>query len=263
MLTGDEEDAGKPTSISRRLLIEAAKGMDVALDFEPSATPDTGSIARRGISMWTLETHGKEAHSAGIFNAEVGNGAIFELARILNTMRTELQNEKYLTFNPGIVVAGTKIAFDKKTAQGTAFGKDNIVSNIAFATGDLRFISQAQEQSAKDKITAIVKQSLAGTSANIVFQEGIPAMPPTAENKKLLEVYSQASEDLGLGRIKVLDPGLRGAGDISHIAAIVPANLVGLGPVGYGEHSADEHTELASLPEQTSRAAVLMYRLTR
>ena len=263
VLTGDEEDSGKPTSISRKPLIDAAKHADIALDFEPAITIDTATIARRGISMWTLQTHGKESHSASIFQDGVGNGAIFELARILNTMRSNLQNEKYLSFNPGVIVAGTKITFNNRASAGTAFGKENVISAIALSKGDLRFLSDDQEKAAEVKMINIVKQSLPGTQAELSFQPGIPAMPPTAKNKQLLEVYSQVSSDLGQGPIKPLDPGARGAGDISHIASIVPANLAGLGPVGYGAHSENEHIELASMPIQTTRAAIFIFRLTR
>jgi glutamate carboxypeptidase len=110
---------------------------------------------------------------------------------------------------------------------------------------------------------AITQQSLPGTQALITFKSGIPAMSPTEKNKQLLEKYSQVSMDLGQGVIKPLDPSLRGAGDISHVAAIVPANLAGLGAAGYGEHSENEHIELSSLPIQTVRAAIFIYRLTQ
>jgi glutamate carboxypeptidase len=262
VVTGDEEDSGKPTTISRQPLIEVAKGTDIALDFEPTMTMDTATIARRGISMWRLETTGNEAHSASIFNKDVGDGAIFELARILNTMRETLQHEQYLTFNPGLIVAGTDVSINKNTAQGRAFGKDNVIAKLAIATGDLRFISEDQKKSAQEKMIAIVQQPLAGTHAAITFQEGIPAMPPTDASLKLLEQYSSVSADLGQGKIKAFDPGARGAGDISHIAAIVPARLSGLGTLGYGVHSENEHVELASLPIQTARAAILIYRLS-
>ncbi|WP_019217187.1 M20/M25/M40 family metallo-hydrolase [Legionella tunisiensis] len=67
ILTGDEEDSGKPTSISRKTLIEAARHSDIALDFEWAFTDDTATVARRGISNWLLRTQGKEAHSSEIF----------------------------------------------------------------------------------------------------------------------------------------------------------------------------------------------------
>lgn len=263
VLTGDEEESGKPTYISRKPLFDAARKSDVALDFEAAVTLDTGTIARRGIASWVLITHGNESHSATIFQKEVGDGAIFEMSRILNEMRLRFAGTKFLTYNPGMVIGGTTIAYDERTAQGTAFGKTNVVPKVAAAKGDYRFLTMKQKLAFEKNLTAIVKQHLPGTKASLVFQDGIPAMPPTARNMALLKKYSDASVDLGLGQIKALDPGLRGAGDISHTAAMVPFNLAGLGPMGIGSHSVIEAMDIKSLGIQTQRAAVLMYRLTR
>lgn len=263
VLTGDEEDSGKPTSLSRKPLIEAAKNKDVALDFEPAITLETITIARRGISNWTLSVQGNESHSAAIFQKDVGDGAIFEMARVLTTMRLQLEGQKYLSFNPGMVLGGTKVEEDIKTSRGTAFGKQNVVAKVAVAKGDVRFIDAEQRDLFKKQMQDIAKQSLPGTKSQITFEDGIPAMPPTENNEKLLEQYSAVSVDLGMASVKAFDPALRGAGDISYVAAIVPANLSGLGPIGFGTHSVSETLELHSLSEQTERAAILIHRLTQ
>ncbi len=262
VLTGDEEDSGKPTSISRKPLFEAANNSDVALDFEWAITSDTATIARRGITNWTLEAQGKEAHSSEIFQKSAGDGAIFEITRILNTMRDQLIGEKYLSFSPGLILGGTAIHYDKNASQGIVFGKGNVIAKTGMAKGDLRFLTAEQKIRAEKKILVIVNQHLPGTTAFIQFQDGIPSMPPTSQNLELLNQYSKTSNDLGYGVIKPLDPGSRGAGDISHIASIVSANLAGLGPVGTGAHSEKETLEIPSLQIQTQRAAILIYRLT-
>lgn len=261
ILTGDEEDSGKPVSISRKPFFDAAQHSDIALDFEWSFTKDTATIARRGISSWTIETTGTEAHSSEIFQPSAGYGAIFELTRILNTMRTTLANTRYLSFSPGIIAGGTTIQYNK--SEATTAGKDNIIAKNAMAKGDLRFLTADQKNSTEIKIAAIVSQHLPGTSAQIHFQEGIPSMPPSLSNSALLKKYSQVSQDLGYGKVKPLDPSLRGAGDISHISAIVSANLAGLGAIGTGAHSANETLDVGSLTMQTQRAALLIYRLTQ
>lgn len=263
VLTGDEENSGKPVIISRKPLFDAARRSDIALDFENGVSQDTATIARRGISKWVIEAEGQEGHSSQIFQPSVGSGAIFELVRILNTMRSNLANEKNITFNPGLILGGNTISHDQNITEGKASGKDNIIAKKAVAAGDLRFLTTMQKTKAIEKMKAIVKNHLPGTKANIVFQSGIPAMPPTAANMNLLNEYSSVSETLGFGKVKPLPAGLRGAGDISHIASIVHANLAGLGPVGMGAHSIQEKLDISSLAMQTKRAAVLMYRLTQ
>jgi glutamate carboxypeptidase len=262
VLTGDEEDSGKPTSISRKPLIDVAKNSDIALDFEWAITLDTATIARRGITNWVLTTAGNETHSSEIFQEKVGFGAVYELVRILDTMRIQLANEKYLSVNPGLILAGTTINYDKTNSQGTAFGKGNVIAKTAMSKGDLRFLTTEQKINAEKKISAIVNSHLPVTNALIAFQDGIPAMPPSLANTALLEKYSQASIKLGSGTVKQLDPGSRGAGDISHIASLVSASLAGLGPVGTGAHSDQETLDIHSLPVQTKRAALLIYWLT-
>ena len=94
LLAGDEENAGEPTSISRRDLIEAGKQADVALCFEPDNQVngrDTVSTARRGAATWELTVKAKSGHSSTIFSDNVGHGAIFELRRILTAFHDTLR----------------------------------------------------------------------------------------------------------------------------------------------------------------------------
>jgi glutamate carboxypeptidase len=263
ILTGDEEDAGKPTTISRKPLFEAAERSDLALDFEWSVAFDSATIARRGVANWLLQVEGKEAHSSEIFQTGVGAGANYELARILNGLRETFSKEPDLSLNPGLILGGTTFTYDKDKAQGVVFGKGNVLAQRALVKGDLRYLTAEQKTRTEKRMQELVSQHLTGTSATLSFQDGIPSMPPSQANLDLLELYSEGSEDLGYGKVLPLDPGKRGAGDISHIAALVSACLAGLGPVGTGAHSTQETLDLASLVKQTERAALLIYRLSR
>ncbi|MFN7096691.1 MAG: M20/M25/M40 family metallo-hydrolase [Gammaproteobacteria bacterium] len=259
---GDEEDSGKPASISRKPLIDAAKHSDVALEFEGAFDLNSATIARRGITGWMINSKGRSGHSSNIFQPNVGDGAVFELARILNSMRVQLANQQYLTFNPGLVLGGTQLSFNQNDSEGSASGKQNVIAGSATASGDLRYISNQQKLQAEGAIQTIVNHHLPNTSANVVFKDGIPAMQPTAGNKALLATYSDVSQQLGAGPVHALDASLRGASDISYVAGIVPKNLAGLGPVGSGAHSVRESVEINSLPITTARTAVLIYQLT-
>ncbi|HEX6374973.1 MAG TPA: M20/M25/M40 family metallo-hydrolase [Allosphingosinicella sp.] len=266
VLTGDEEDVGLPVEIARRDLVAAASRADVALDFEGLAREDDGrdmgSIARRGAASWTVTTRGRTGHSSGIFSETAGNGAIYELARILAAFRAELP-EPNLTFNVGLAVGGATAELDRDRIRGTATGKANIIPPVAIARGDLRALSLDQQQRVMAKMRAIVARHLPGTDAEIAFDDdAYPPMAPTAANRALLARLNAVNRDLGLAAMGELDPLKRGAGDIGFVAHLLPG-LVGLGAAGRGSHAPGETIDLASLPRQAKRAAILMTRLAR
>jgi glutamate carboxypeptidase len=260
ILHGDEESSGKPVEISRKDIIEAAQRSDVALCFETSTGFNYATVARRGSSGWKLTVTGKQAHSSGVFTKNVGSGAIYEASRILTRFHNELQ-EQYLTYNPGLILGGTQITPDATGTEGTASGKSNIVSHTAVVTGDLRFISEDQKNRTREKMKAIVKESLPQTSSEITFTDGIPSMPPTDGNMNVLQALNKVSLDLGQGEVKPYDPGMRGAGDISFVAQYLDC-LDGLGAMGGGAHAPSEYINLKTLKDIEKRVALLVYRLS-
>ena len=261
-LTGDEEHAGNPREASRGDFIETAKQTDIALGFEGANGLNTVATARRGASGWLLHVKAKTGHSSGVFTPSAGYGAIYEAARIVNEFRVQLSTEKYLTFNPGVFIGGSEMNYDPTKATGTAIGKTNIISPEVTVTGDLRFLTEEQKLNARKKMQAIVDQSLAGTKATIHFEDGIPSMAPTEGNNKVLEVISGVTQSMGVGPTAAGDPGSRGAGDISYIAAYVDC-IDGLGASGKGSHAPGETIHLNELPYLIKRAALTIYRLSR
>jgi glutamate carboxypeptidase len=263
-MTGDEEDAGDPIDITRAPLIAAGKTADVALDFEGLSIEngkDMGVIARRSSNSWKLEVSGVTGHSSLIFDNVYGDGAAFELARILHRFRTELP-EQNLTFNVGLVAAGQEVNFDTDGVRVSAKGKTNIIPGLAIARGDFRTLSEEQSARVRAKMLDIVAASAPQTKAAISFDPGsYPAMAPTEGNKALLAGLNVVNRDLGLAEQAVLDPLKRGAGDISFVANDVDG-LVGLGVYSKGDHAPGETVDLASIKRQAKRAAILMTRLS-
>ena len=261
-LTGDEEHAGYPREVSRGDFIESAKQTEIALAFEGANGLNSVATARRGASGWLLNVKAKTGHSSGVFTPYAGYGAIYEAARIVNEFRVQLSTEKYLTFNPGVFIGGSEMNYDETKATGTAIGKTNIISPAVTVTGDLRFLTEEQKINVRKKMQAIVDNSLAGTKATIEFQDGIPSMAPTEGNNKVLEVISGVTQAMGVGPTTAGDPGSRGAGDISYIAAYVDC-IDGLGSSGRGAHAPGETINLKELPYLIKRAALTIYRLSR
>lgn len=258
--TGDEESTGKPLSISRKDLIEAAKNSDIALGFETSTGFDNATVARRGSSNWKVTVTGKRAHSSGIFRESVGAGANFELARILNEFYTDVRGPELLSFNPGMILGGTVMDLDAPSSKGSIFGKGNVVAQTAYVQGGLRFISEEQKEEAREKMRAIVSNNLPHTSAVVEFQDSYPAMKPSPENDEVLKVLSLVSQDMGGPAVLPYDPGKRGAADVSFVAEYV-ACLDGLGTMGTGAHTPEETVNLNTIEMLTQRTALLIYRL--
>jgi glutamate carboxypeptidase len=260
VFTGDEEDTGKPYETSRAALREAAARSDAALAFE-GYEPGTAVVGRRGFSSWRLEVSGSQGHSSQIFGEARGSGAIFEAARILAAFHQTLR-EPYLTFNPSVVLGGTDVQYDPTTFGGRASGKTNVVPRSVVVEGDMRFLTRAQLDAAREKMKLIVAAGLPKTTATIAFTDGMPSMEPTDANRALLAVMDQVSRDMGAGPVAAHDPSQRGAGDVSFVSPPLPA-LDGLGALGSNEHAPGESVDLAALPMLTKRAALLMYRLLR
>ena len=260
--TGDEERTGKPLSISRKDLIEAAKASDIALGFETATGFNNATIARRGASGWKVETAGKRAHSSGVFSERTGAGAIFEMGRILHQFYEEVRGEEYLSFNPGNLLGGTFVDYAPFKSSGSAYGKTNVVAQTAVVHGGLRFISEEQKENARAKMRTIVNNHLPSTNATITFTDSYPAMGPTEENKALLKQLSEVSEALGFGEVAPYDPGRRGAADISFVADYIDG-LDGLGSMGTGAHTPQETVNLKTFNDLIQRTAVFIYRLTR
>jgi glutamate carboxypeptidase len=264
VMTGDEEDSGDPLSAAREALVTSARGADLAIGFEDGpGDPKLAVTARRGTTGWEVRVKGTPAHSSQIFREDIGYGAVYEMARILNAFREKMTGEAHLTFNPGVMLGGTTVDFDPVQLRGSAFGKTNVIAEHAVVSGDLRALSSEQFEKAKKTMTDIVGTSLSHTSATIKFDEGYPPMAPTEGNAKLLATYDQASRDLGFGAVTAVSPDRAGAADVSFVAGDVKAIIDGVGLMGHDDHTVKETADLTTLPSQTKRMAVLLHRIVK
>lgn len=264
VLHGDEEDSGSPLAAARTTLIEAARAADIAIGLENAANdPATAVTARRSSGRWQIKVSARTAHSSQIFSEEIGAGAIYELARIVDGFYTQLRGEELLTFNPGLIAGSTQLEYQPEPLQAKASGKDNIVAPVAVASGDLRAITPEQIARTQEKMRQIVSAHLPQTSAEITFDEGYPPMAPTPGNQRLLKLYDAVSRDLGFGAVTAVDPRRAGAADISFAADHVEMAIDGLGLLGGKAHTPEEFADLRTFQIQAQRLAVLMYRLGR
>jgi len=262
-ITGDEEAPGEPIEISRKELIEAGKNSDAVLSYEAGISEqgkDYASTARRGGTSWELRVHAKTGHSGGIFSASEGDGAIFEVSRILNLFHDTLR-EPNMTYSPSLLLGGSNIKAEP-SGDASVASKTNIIPGEALVRGDLRVLTPDQLARVKNKMLSIVSSgNLSGTKAEITFVDKYPPMAPTPGNAALLAKLNEGNRALGMAEIEALDPMQRGAGDASFVAPFVDV-LDGLGANGSGAHAPGETVDLSRMPLQSKRTALLIYRLT-
>ncbi len=264
VMTGDEELSGRPLNLARKDLIEAAKTADIALGFEDGdGNPKTAVVARRSSSGWELKVEGVPSHSSQIFTKDIGAGAIYEAARVINGFYEALSNEENLTFNPGMILGGSTVEQDKEMDGGSAYGKSNIVAKYTVVTGDIRAISPEQLKKTQDTMREIVAKHRPQTKAEITFGEGYPPLAPVKGNYDLLSHFNKVSNDLGFGNVTAVNPRDAGAADISFTAPYVEMAMDGLGPGSAGGHTVNETADPRSIALQAKRTAVLIYRLTQ
>ena len=263
VFSGDEEDAGRPLSLSRADLVAAAKRSQYVLGFEDgSGDPRTAVVSRRGSSSWKLITTGIPAHSSQIFRSDIGAGAIFEMARALDQFRLRLSSVQYLTFNPGYAIGGTDVRTDSTQPGGSAFGKTNVVSKDMRVSGDIRAISPEQLASSKAIMLSIAAASLPKTTSELTFDDSYPPLAPTDGNRRLLSIYDRVSRDLGYFPVVAVDPMRAGAADVSFAAPHIPNVIDALGLSGWDDHTDKETADLRMFGPLTKRAAIFMYRLS-
>lgn len=262
IMHGDEEKAGTPQSLARATIRDLAKTVEYAIGFEDgSGDPHTAIVARRSAGGWVLTSTGTPAHSSQIFRDDIGFGAIFESARVLDAFRQRLAGQQYLTFNPGVALGGTEVRLDSTVTDGAAAGKTNVVAKSMEVSGDIRTISPEQLAESKRVMQEIVARSLPGTHSSIRFDDGYPPMAPTDANRMLLARYDQGSRALGYGAVVAVDPSKAGAADVSFVAPFVSAAIDGVGLAGWDDHTDKETANLRMLAPLTKRAALLLLRL--
>ncbi len=264
VMTGDEELSGHPLDLARKDLIEAAKVADIAIGFEDGdGKTETAVVSRRSSSGWELNVTGVPAHSSQVFTDKIGAGAIYEASRIVNSFYEALSKEENLTFNPGMMLAGTSVEHDQDLDGGNAYGKSNIVAKSAVVTGDIRALSPEQLLKTQDTMKEIVANNRPQTSAEITFGVGYPPLAPTKGNYELLTLFNIVSKDLGFGEVRAVNPRDAGAADISFTASYVDMAMDGLGPRCWDGHTVNETADPRTITMEAKRSAVLMYRLTR
>ncbi|GAA1276778.1 M20 family metallopeptidase [Pseudonocardia aurantiaca] len=233
LITSDEE-IGSPTS--RGLIEREARRARAVLVLEPSAdgAPKT---ARKGVSMYRLQVHGRASH-AGL-EPEAGINALVELAAQVAVLEGLADPRAGTTVTPTVARAGS-----------TA----NTVPAAAEVALDVRAWSAA-EQDRVDTALRSLTPTLSGATLDLLGGVNRPPLE-VAASASLMGLAARCAEELGFA----LPAGraVGGASDGNFTAGLGVPTLDGLGAVGHGAHAPGERVLVPALAERAALVTRLL-----
>lgn len=248
VLVSDEETG---TFFGEEALLEAARGHDLGLVFEPALPDGSLVVERMGSGTFMLEAVGRAAHVGRAFTE--GRSAVVALSRAIIEVSDLADPDRGRIVNIGPVHGG---------------GATNAVPHHARCWGNVRY-ADAASQSGLDSDVHRVVEALAARlrdemddpprlKARTAFLR--PAKPSTPEVLALAERAREVSEALGRP-MPFASTGGACDGNLLHAAGVPTIDTLGVR--GGGMHRPDEHLEIGSLVERTGLLAVLLHRLDR
>lgn len=237
VLFNSDEEIG---SRSSRALIEAqAARAGIVFCIEPALPDGALKTGRKGTAGYVVTARGRAAH-AGSEHAQ-GINAIEELAHQILHLQAMTDYDAGTTISVGWVKGGTRT---------------NVVPDRAQARLDVRVETEAEGRRIVAAIEGL-RPVLPG--ARLAIKGGL-SRPPMAESPLTLEPFRRAQEiAAGMGLALTGRP-TGSSSDANFTAALGVPTLDGLGAVGVGAHSLEEHVLIPSLAERTALLAALLSR---
>ena len=231
-----DEEIGSPSS--RPFTEELARAADAVLVAEPSYGPE-GAVktARKGGGGFQVTVRGRASHAGLDFAA--GASAIVELARQIERIAGWTDLDAGVTVNPGVVRGGTTT---------------NVVAEEAWVKVDVRVPRLDQALEIERRF-----HSLEPFDPRCRIQiEGGLRRPPLERTTGVARLYERAHRMAAELGFDLPEAAVGGGSDGNYAAAVGAPVLDGLGAVGDGAHSTNEHILLEKLPERAALLAKLI-----
>lgn len=226
LLVSDEE-IGSPSS--RALIEQEAAKARYVLVTEPGR-PGNGLVSsRKGVGRYVVACHGRPAHSGRAHAA--GRSAIREMAHQILALEAMTDDARGITVNVGLVQGGSGA---------------NVVPEHAEAVVDLRVPDHVTGEEMNARILGL---SHVDPDVELVVTGALnrPGYVKTAGIADLVERAKRIAGDAGWS---LFDVATGGGSDGNFSAAMGVPTLDGLGAVGDGAHTLQEHIEVSSIPQR-------------
>jgi glutamate carboxypeptidase len=232
--TSDEEIG---SDASRKLIETEARHSDAVFVLEPSLGPKgLLKTARKGVGEAELIVHGRASH-AGLAPQE-GVNAIHELSRQLLRVQEWNDLRRGVSVNADIIEGGTRV---------------NVIAEHARAALDLRALRVSDMRRIERKLHAL-RPILPG--AKLEVRGGFNRAP--LERKSSAALFTKAKALASQMGLSLGECTAGGGSDGNLTAAVGAPTLDGLGAVGHGAHSADEHILINAMPARAALLAALL-----
>jgi glutamate carboxypeptidase len=235
-----DEEIGSP--FSRPHIQQAATNADAAFVLEGARENGDIVSARKGVSDFRIEIHGRAAH-AGV-EPERGRSAILEAAHQVIALHELNGRWPGVTVNAGVVEGGTR---------------PNVVAERCVLHVDVRSPQEDSLAAAEAEVRRIADATTVGDVMVEVDSGGWHRpMEKNEGGARLAALAKDVARDLGF---ELHDAATGGASDANTTSAAGVPTLDGLGPVGGDDHGPREWIDLTSVAPRISLLAGIVSRL--
>jgi glutamate carboxypeptidase len=235
-----DEEIGSP--FSRPHIQQAATNADAAFVLEGARENGDIVSARKGVSDFRIEIHGRAAH-AGV-EPERGRSAILEAAHKVIALHELNGRWPGVTVNAGVIEGGTR---------------PNVVAERCVLHVDVRSPQEDSLAAAEAEVRRIADATTVGDVMVEVDSGGWHRpMEKNEGGARLAALAKDVARDLGF---ELHDAATGGASDANTTSAARVPTLDGLGPVGGDDHGPREWINLTSVAPRISLLAGIVSRL--
>jgi glutamate carboxypeptidase len=232
--TSDEEIGSES---SRHLIEVEARRSDAVFVLEPSLGPHgLLKTARKGVGEAEIIVRGRASH-AGLAPLD-GVNAVHELAQQITRLQKWNDSRRGISVNADVIEGGTRV---------------NVIAERARAVIDLRALRLADMRRLEKRLHALRPVS---RGARLEVRGGFNRAP--MERKVSAALFARARSLAAQMRLSIGECVAGGGSDGNLTAALGVPTLDGLGAVGDGAHSANEHILVKTMPQRAALLAALL-----
>ena len=235
LLVSSDEEIG--SAASRELIEAEAAAHARVFVLEPSRDDGALKAGRKGVGGYRIRLRGRASH-AGLAPHD-GASALVELAHLVLEVAGLGDDELGTTVTPTVARAGTAT---------------NVVAEEAELSVDVRFLETAEAQRVDEALRSYAPRD-ARVSPEVSGGLGRPPMEPNEANRRLLSLAQRLAAEAGWEAEGAV---VGGGSDGNFTSALGVPTLDGLGSVGGGAHTRDEHVRVGETLDRLALLAALL-----